>query len=162
MCNKAHFQVKVSYPFCYGNSIINGRPIKDNGRIVVESPVNQALNKYRDEWYPNGKKIVPSMVYDLNPLGLAVWFMDDGSYHKGTSNYYFATDGFSLNDVTVLVDMLKTNFSISATIHQRKNKYVLYIPAKSRERFTSLIYPYLCNSMLYKIGHNKQGELLET
>lgn len=117
MCNNAHFQVKVSYPFCYGNSIISGRLIKDNGRIVVESHVNQALNKYRDVWYPNGKKIVPSMVYDLNPLGLAVWFMDDGSYHKGTSNYYFATDGFSLSDMTVLVDMLKMNFSISATIH---------------------------------------------
>ena len=42
-----------------------------------------ALTHYRHVFYPEGKKIVPdTMLNLLGPLGLAVWFMDDGSLAK--------------------------------------------------------------------------------
>lgn len=42
------------------------------------------LNPYRKLFYPDGKKCVPSDISKMltTPLGLAVWYMDDG--HKRT------------------------------------------------------------------------------
>lgn len=155
------FEVKIRTSKGYENSI-NGRPIKNNGRIGIYSKVNQELNKYRDTWYPKGKKIIPDTVFQLEALGLAIWFMDDGCYHQGTKNYYISTDGFIYDDIIKLTNMLSKNFDLQTSIHKRKNNYVIYIKAESREHFKELIQPYMCESMNYKIiGHIKHSELLE-
>jgi LAGLIDADG DNA endonuclease family len=40
------------------------------------------LNIYREWFYPQGIKIVPTNIADhLTPLGLAHWFMQDGYKH---------------------------------------------------------------------------------
>lgn len=146
-------------------SYIEGRKIKDNGFIKLESPVNRSFNVYREEWYKH-KKIVPDSICRLGPLGLAIWFMDDGSSNK--SSYYLSTNGFEYDDVKKLTVLLHTNFGIYSTIHVNKDKFIIYIQAKSRELFTEIVKDYLCPSMLRKIytktkiiGYVKQGELLE-
>lgn len=146
------------------DSYIGGRKIKDNGYIRIESPVNISFNIYREEWYKH-KKIVPDSVYRLNPLGLAIWFMDDGS--SNMSSYYLSTNGFDYEYVEKLVKVLYDNFGIHASIHKNKDKFVIYIQVKSRELFTETIKKYLCDSMLRKIydktkfiGYVKRGELL--
>jgi len=146
------------------DSYIKGRKIKDNGYIRIESQVNISFNIYREEWYKH-KKIVPDSVYRLNPLGLAIWFMDDGS--SNMSSYYLSTNGFDYEYVEKLVKVLYDNFGIHASIHKNKDKFVIYIQVKSRELFTETIKEYLCDSMLRKIydktkfiGYVKRGELL--
>lgn len=48
--------------------------------------------------------------------------------------------------------MLQHNFNIYSSINKRSdNQYILYIKAKSRKLFTSIISPYVCNSMKYKL-----------
>lgn len=138
----------------YGNSVINGRLIKDNGQIRLYTQQNVAFNKYRDEWY-NPKKEVPDSIYELNALGLAIWYMDDGTYHYPTG-LYLSTNGFNHESQLKLVDMLQNNFDIKANIHKNKDKEIIYIAQKSKEPFLNIIKPYVCNSMNYKIiGHNK-------
>lgn len=146
------------------DSYIGGRKLKDNGYIRIESPVNVSFNKYREEWYKH-KKIVPDSAYRLNPLGLAIWFMDDGS--SNMSSYYLSTNGFDYEYVEKLVKILYNNFGIYASIHKNKDKFVIYIQTKSRDLFTKIIREYLCDSMLRKIydktkfiGYVKRGELL--
>ena len=129
-------------------SIIGGRTIKNNGQVCISSCQNQSFNKYRKEWYKD-KKEIPQSVYELNPLGLAIWFMDDGTKNK--SSYYISTNGFSFKDQEVLMDMLFKNFGIISSLHKNKDKYVLYIRAESRELFTEIISPYICESMKYKL-----------
>lgn len=140
---------------------INGRAIKDNGAIEICTIKSISLNKYRDMFYTPQKSIC-SEVYKLGPLGLAIWFMDDGSKHS--SSYYFYTNSFSVEDQQILQDMLKKNFGIYSTIHKTRNHHNLYIQYKSRELLTSIIDPFVCDSMKYKLhplGRNKSDELRE-
>lgn len=129
-------------------SKINGRKITNNGKVRIKSCQNQSFNIYREEWYSD-KKRISNAVYRLKPIGLAIWFMDDGS--KNASSYYISTNGFDYEDQKILIDMLYSNFGIEAAIHKNKDKYVLYIKAKSRELFTNIIKPYICDSMKYKL-----------
>lgn len=150
LCIKANLEVKFTQ-VKVKDSFINNRKIKNNGQSRIYTSLNQSFNVYRKEWYPKGKKIIPNSIYQLKALGLAIWFMDDGCFHKGTKNYYFSTDGFCYEDVVKLINMLKQNFNIIASIHKRKTNYVIYITANSRELFKNLIKPYICKEMNYKI-----------
>lgn len=145
----------------YRNGIINGRIIKDNGYCEVHSKTNQAFNKYRDEWYVP-KKEVPDSIYELNPLGLAIWYMDDGAIHFPTGAY-FSTNGFNHNSQLKLQDMLLKNFNLHVHIHKNKDKEILYLIQSDYDNFVSIVRDHICSSMNYKIiGHKKQGELLES
>lgn len=143
------------------NHTIDGRKIKFNGQCRLVSQVNIALNKYRDDWYIP-KKQVPNSIIELKPLGLAIWYMDDGTLHYPTG-IYLSTNGFNHESQIKLVQMLKNNFDITTKIHKNKDKEILYVVQKDKQKFIDIVKPYVCPSMNYKIiGHNKQGELLET
>lgn len=131
-------------------STIEGRPIKDNGKSSLCTEVNSAFNKYRDEWYTPTKE-VPDSVFKLGPLGLAIWYMDDGAIHYPTG-LYLSTNGFNHESQLKLVKMLKDNFDITAHIHKNKDKEILYIVQKDRNKFLDIIRPYVCSSMQYKFG----------
>lgn len=138
----------------YKQSKINNRYIKDNGFCAVYSKVNQAFNKYREEWYTPTKE-VPDSVYELNNLGLAIWYMDDGCLHYPTGAY-FSTNGFNHNSLLKLKDMLLKNFNLHVNIHKNKDKEILYLVQADFNKFVSLIKDFVCPSMNYKIiGHNK-------
>lgn len=59
---------------------------------------------------------------DLSPLGLAIWFMDDGSRYKINSNK------FTEEENNLLCKMLKDKFNILAkTIKEKNGFYAIYI-----------------------------------
>lgn len=96
------------------------------------------------------KKYINRYVYKLKSLGLAIWFMDDGS--SNNNRYFLHTNCFDLNSIHLLQKVLLHNFNIETTINEkRKSQYILYVKAKSRELFTSIISPYICDSMKYKL-----------
>lgn len=73
---------------------------------TVRHPI---LTKYWKEFYQKGKKVVPDLIKEyLNPLTLAVWIMDDGSYNKKTVD--ISTYSFSFKDIKRLQEALKENF----------------------------------------------------
>lgn len=145
----------------YRNGIINGRIIKDNGYCQIVTKVNQSFNKYREDWY-NPKKEVPDTIYELGPIGLAIWYMDDGAIHHPTGAY-FSTNGFNHNSQLKLQDMMIKNFGLTVHIHKNKDKEILYLIQKDYNKFVDIIKEFVCPEMNYKIiGHNKQGELLES
>lgn len=138
----------------YKQGKINNRYIKDNGFCEVHSKVNQAFNKYREEWYTPTKE-VPDSVYELNTLGLAIWYMDDGSIHYPTG-IYFSTNGFNHSSILKLKDMMLKNFNLHVNIHKNKDKEILYLVQADVNKFISLIKDFVCPSMNYKIiGHDK-------
>jgi hypothetical protein len=130
-------------------SIIKGREVVSNGTCRVLTMRNHLLNKYRDEWYLNNIKIVPPCIKNLNSLGLSIWFMDDGS--KNNFSYFLHTEGFCLEDINKLRDMLKENFNIETTVNVNRGKHFIYIRGNSKNLFKSIIEPYMCNSMKYKL-----------
>ena len=130
---------------------INNRLIKDNGSVILDTQKNIVFNFYRDLFYIN-YKIIPDKIYELNALGLSIWFMDDGSKHK--SSYYLHTDGFDIKCQEKLLNMLDLNFNIKGALHKTRTNYNIYIKTESCELFTKLIEPHICDSMLYKL-HNR-------
>ena len=80
--------------------------------------------------------------------------MDDGacmSRKSRSRTYIFHTQSFPLSDQEILVQVLRDNFGIEATIQKDRSHYKLYIRSKSTNRFLYLIRPYLHPCFSYKL-----------
>jgi len=121
-----------------------------NGFITeyrFKSKAHLLFTSYRKMFYPCGiKTIVYENIKCLGDLGLAIWYMDDG--YKHSVSYALSACGFTVKELEILVKVLEENFNIKATIHASK---ILYIAAESREKFKSIIYPYILPSLRYKL-----------
>ncbi len=114
---------------------------------------HRLLGEFQEKFYREGKKIVPNdLEKNITPLGLAIWFMDDGSIksksHKGI---FLNTQGFRENSVIKLQQMLQNKFGIKSTTKKDKNGKQIYLGGKSGEKFIALIKPHIISSMKYKI-----------
>lgn len=112
------------------------------------SKAHKLFNEVYNLLYPNKIKTITQEYLDKinHPIALAYWFMDDGS-ECGT----IATNCFSLEEVELLINWLKTKWNIISTKQKNKENYVLHISQKSRLDFERLIFPYIVPSMYYKL-----------
>lgn len=105
------------------------------------------LNQFYDLIYKKGKKrITEEFLNQLDDLGLAVWFMDDGTRDNPGSK--FCTYGFPKEDVELFRDWLMEKYSISSSVQPSSN--ALRINAKSIKTFSNIITPHLVDGMKYK------------
>jgi hypothetical protein len=111
------------------------------------------LKHFRSDFYPDRKKIVPSHLGTmLDPLAVAVWFMDDGGRGARTPRgLVFNTSCFSAQEQVFLQKLFLDLFGVVTSIHQRRRGCQLYIKAESFARFSELVSPYLIASMRYKL-----------
>lgn len=130
------------------NTIINLRYKKgfiEEFRLTTKSC--KFLTEMKSSFYQNGKKgICKKLIYELNDLGLAIWYFDDG--YLTTHGYRISTNFFSLEELKVLQNMLLKNFDIKSNIHKGN---ILYIPSLYKDRFTELIKPYATDDVKYKL-----------
>ena len=107
----------------------------------------------------DGKKYVTKEWANmLTPISLAFWYMDDGSISNADNQnvrptIHIATNGFSYEECENLVEMLQNKFNIVAEI-RTKSTYkgnTLYMNTENADKFTSLIAPYICEGMKYKL-----------
>lgn len=102
-----------------------------------------------EAFYPDGKKVIPEeLINKLTPLGIAIWYMDDGG--TDGSRYKFSVDCFTENDIEKLQKMLKDKFGIETTRTINHNK-VIHVRGSSKIKFKNLIEPYICDCMKYKL-----------
>lgn len=111
------------------------------------------ITEFRKIFYPNGKKIVPLNIHELlnHPIGLAVWFMDDGGLSTAKSAVTISTHSFTETENNLLIDCLKKEFQIQANLNWDGKGHRLYIPVKEIPRFKGLISPYILPTMKYKL-----------
>jgi len=75
-----------------------------------------------------------------------------------TQLFIFSTEGLTITDIENLQKELFSKFAINSTLYshnnnkQQKSYYRLYIPRIDTIRLKLLVYPYLIDSMYYKIG----------
>lgn len=87
----------------------------------------------------------------LGPLGLAVWYMDDGCKGRGLR---LSTEGFSYEQQIILRDLLKSNFNIHVEIKPSKGKYYfLQGSIEDQYKLYEICKNYIHPSMLYKFDH---------
>jgi len=100
-------------------------------------------------FYKDGKKIIPSSLV-LNPLILAVWFMDDGSRTQ-KNDVYLNTQQFSINEQKILLKKLR-DLNLKARLNKDKEYFRIRFLKESVSELNRIIYPSVIKSMKYKIG----------
>lgn len=122
----------------------------NNGRIAYRFFTRQhpELSELYRKFYKNKKKVIPEL--KLDPLIIAVWFMDDGS--KCGKDYYLNCQRFNLESQKRLLKMLREQFGILASLNRDKEYYRIRIRRQSQEKFKRLIEKYFPSLMKYKLG----------
>ena len=116
--------------------------------FIFRLNANPELAEFYTAFYGSGKKVIPIKLLEqyYSPLAMAIHYMDDGT--KGTSGYHIATMCFDKTNQEHFCEFLKQKFNIHAYVAY---KNMIYIPAKSAKLFTELIYPFVPESMRYKL-----------
>ncbi len=110
---------------------------------------------YTRNGYKCGKKIISEEIKDaINPVVLAVWIMDDGSYSRGKID--ISTYSFSLPEIQLLQAALVSKYDIHSNFYKDRNKgFRMYFNIQETKKIVKVIYPYIIPTMKYKIGfHN--------
>lgn len=137
---------------------------------------HRGLAEVRKLLYPNGKKeLSPQILQILDAQTLAYWYMDDGcvdTYNKTKSrdywyvyerrvarSYKLATNCFSEDTHAAIFQWLKDVFDIHGTLsNTRSGPNVIISRISSKDRFLSVIKPYIIPSMNYKIKYPHRFE----
>ncbi len=127
-----------------------GQAYKKYWCTTLSSPIFKA---FFDLFYRNHRKIIPQTIGELlTPIGLAVWFMDDGSTKSKESNgRLLCTHAFSQSEVTFLCAVLKKKFHLGATPRRQRDGTEIYISGHSSAQLRNLIEPFVISSMRYKL-----------
>lgn len=98
-------------------------------------------------FYKNGKKTIPD--FGLDPISLAIWYMDDGS-KCGTSSYYLNTQQFNLVDQEKLIKNL-AKLGIQARLNKDKIYWRIRLLMADVPKFKEMVQINIIPSLKYKI-----------
>ena len=131
------------------------------------------FRKLREEFYPNGSKIIPKKyMRKLSPLGYAMWYADDGTTilvginDNGSANnrrVQFCTDGFTIKDVEDMATIIASQYGKTSLVNRNQTMRRIQIGTYDAQKFLIDIYPYFINyfpSLLYKIDMGYRNESL--
>lgn len=126
---------------------------KKYGCYWFDTVYSGSLRFYAHQFYDNKLKKVPKFITRLlTPLGLAVWYMDDGSIKSHqTKGRILNTQGFTKQDVSRLIECLAKKFSIQSQPRRQKEGWQIFIPSAMHGLLQKTIGPYILPSMRYKL-----------
>lgn len=120
---------------------------------------NKTSVDFGDLCYKNGNKVITKKWLDrLGPLGMAVWYMDDGTLAQAsgkTDKCVLCTNGFSLEEVLIILDFFIKKGIDCYKIKQKTGYTVCFSPDGSKA-FQSIIAPFIHSSMKYKLSKSYQ------
>ena len=146
------------------SSIIKSVNNKKFGYITIRSLDSLSLKKYHNLFYKNKRKIITKAILDiLTPLGIAYWFMDDGTYDYWSKWTHLSTNSFSLQEHKLIKDWFEKEHHLKCNIAKDGRGWGYYIRfnVKETKKFIDLIRPYIHKSMTYKLGtkNNKRKKI---
>ena len=134
---------------------INTRQFKGNAPTYAFSTVSHPfLNDAHIICYSaNGKKDITAQWLEyIDPLALAVWYMDDGSLNKRTHTVVLCTNSFSKEGQLLAIEFFKNRYGIDAVLEPRRNNQtVIRINASQSRKFMDIISAYVPDCMKYKL-----------
>ena len=165
--NEAHSLKQEKY-LLWKNKYLGFNIYKKAEKIVMHKG-SKFFRDYHDLFYPNGKKIVTREILNkLEPLGLTIWFMDDGNYNYDNYNIRLYTYNFKLKGNLLIKTWLENKFKINSKIRKYKSKmkynnyyktnntyFFIEFNSKESKKFIKLMKPFILSSMRYKIGQDK-------
>jgi len=118
------------------------------------------LYPFWETFYPSGKKIVPlDYLKALEPLGLAVWYCDDGSYQYWVNTLSLNTQGFLKAGNELIKTFFEEVWDLRCTIIEQNIEgydpyYYLCFNNDSTRRLLEIVKPHILKTkcMRYKLG----------
>lgn len=102
------------------------------------------------------KRVLREFVEDIDVLGLAIWYMDDGYVTKNSC--ILSTCSFTLEEQSILATILLEKFGLHFNVGKHDNS--MYLQAKDFPRFIEQIKDYIIPSMTYKLTpYSKRGSV---
>lgn len=120
---------------------------------------NQAISKiYQLCTKDNHKYITKEWLEKLNWLGIAIWYMDDGSLNVGTKNpsIYFHTEGYSKEENETIINFF-SHIGIKAYLRSYKTYYFVAISTNDSHKIWENIKTFIPDNMQYKLPLEYQG-----
>ncbi|MBI4086850.1 hypothetical protein HY416_02605 [Candidatus Kaiserbacteria bacterium] len=122
----------------------------------AQSNATPALGAWRVLLYPDGKKRIPENLTEIltEPLGLAVWYMDDGYYYPKDKNSYLYLGTVSKDEAEIARSAVEHNFHLVSRIYDKKKKgFALYFSPSETKKMHDLIRRYVVLPLFaYKLG----------
>ncbi|MDH2363784.1 hypothetical protein [Priestia megaterium] len=124
------------------------------------------ISLYRKVLYTPSKNIANrKLLNKLNPLGLAIWYMDDGGLSQKKRNGKVHANELILNthlskeDNQIIIDYFLETWNIKFSQVKNKGKYRLRCGTKQARKFIAIVEPYVKQvpSMQHKINIIKKG-----
>ena len=150
--HSVHQRSYVAWKFMHLAPLVRTPPRirKGNGTRIACRFVTRSLpvlTPFYRLFYAEGHKSVPDL--SLDPLMLAVWFMDDGS--KSRNAVYLNTQQFDLHSQVRLSQLMREQWGIESSLNRDKCYYRLRLSVAGTKRFVKLIEPHLLPSFRYKL-----------
>lgn len=110
--------------------------------------IKEDYRYYRELFYKNKKEVSLEILNKLKPLGIAVWYMDDGSlYYNGSiCHLNLAINGFENRDL--IINWFKTNYDLN---FKSSGKSIRLTSKKECEKFMNVIKDYIHEDLKYKL-----------
>ena len=123
---------------------------KDHYSWYFHTQSNETLGLIHKLFYQNNIKVVPrDLIEILDPLGIAVWYMDDGS--NNGSNITLNTHCFSNEEQEMIRNWFRDKFAIRTTLVKDRSKFKIAIGYNELPKFMNIVQSHIISSMSYKI-----------
>ena len=151
------------------NGVIRERKGKWGITYAAESKSSNKLNPFY-ELIGKPKRVTRKLLNLLTPLGLAIWYMDDGTlmieYHKRLDGTYaikrrriaLCTDCFSLEERYIMQRYFKVVWDIDVSIFKIAGKHRLSMNYTEAKKFVEIVKDYIHPSLMYKIDFNRDRD----
>lgn len=121
---------------------------------IFETVLHKDFAPFYEMFYDNKIKKIPLL--QLSPLGLAVWYFDDGSVSKinQRGNFYSVqlhTEGLDDQSIENLRTILEQQFSINSGITQTRGYKLISLGHRDTNKLMEIVKPYVIPCMAYKI-----------
>jgi hypothetical protein len=111
---------------------------------------NPIFSIWRDRFYRDGRKVVPTNIADLlEPASVGVWFMDDGTAER--SGVSFQTHSFRTEETQLLARSLHERYGLKTSLNRNKGAHVVYVHGSSVTELAALIAPVMLPELAYKL-----------
>ena len=131
-----------------------GRPYQKQLYTTASLPLFAALRRELYSFTRGGEKTnYISLIERLDPMSLAVWIMDDGSYQPGgKGSLYINTDSMPYDQKKFAIKEIEKKFGLYPTSADLRIRF----PPKEMPKLRSVVEPYFLEKLKYKLYGSKQ------
>jgi hypothetical protein len=142
------------------SKVVECHPFDNSGYPAwrLETRSNPLYKRLRKILYIHGKKAITRKCLDyLDPIGISIWFQDDGSTSYKKRNGKIHAVELTLNTYVskeeneTIIAYFKERWNVSFGLNKSKGKHRLRAGTREGKKLVSLIEPYILPCMKYKI-----------